>query len=110
MGLRHIPATPPAGTVIVPCPALQPAVVLQTILNLLESHSFNIYHTIDPFVQSKSIMPRDIQRHLLSVEEEMLQQGLGSGVRAMSPAHHGLWGQHTSPQQGGRRTGAGQRR
>ena len=55
-------------------------------------------------------MPRDIQRHLLSVEEEMLQQGLGSGVRAVSPAHHGLWGQHTSPQQGGRRTGAGQRR
>lgn len=94
-----------------PCPALQPAVVLPTILNLLESHSFKSYHTIDPVVQSESIMPRDIQRHLLSVKEEILQsKAWAQGVHAVSPAHHGLWGQHTSPQQGGRRTGAGQRR
>ena len=147
VGLLRIPVTPPSRMPTVPCPAVQPTVVFPAILDLLELHAFDLCKIIDPFVRYEPTMPRDIRRHLFSIEERILEsmawaQGstlypllimacggstpatsrvdgvpgrdsagehhaiawqlvLSTGDHAPAYAGHGLWGQHTSHQQGG---------
>lgn len=129
-----------------PSPAVQPTVVFPAILDLLELHAFDLCKIIDPFVRYEPTMPRDIRRHLFSIEEKILEsmawaqgstlypllimacggstpatsrvdgvQGrdsageqhviaqqhvLSNGEHALAHAGHGMWGQHTSNQQG----------
>ena len=52
---------------------MQPTVVFPAILDLLELHAFDLCKIIDPFVRYEPTMPRDIRRHLFSIEEKILE-------------------------------------
>lgn len=52
---------------------LQPLVAFPAVLERLQLHAFDLCKIIDPFVRYEQSMPRDLRRHLFSIEERILE-------------------------------------
>lgn len=44
-----------------------------TVLEKLELHAFDLCKMIDPFVRYETSIPRDLKRHLHSIEEKIIE-------------------------------------